>query len=598
MSHLVLFTRPYPPTYPPLGLVGTMAPYNRGEDHETRLDIINQIGDCTVQILSATNLPPGAIVWVDNPNKQVVIQWPGYSPPETSIPVFNGDFEAGNDGSWIVPAFSNPWGIGSDFGETGYGARFQDATGRNVFRATTLLPVLETYAFELSARIDPGLSGIGNVQAAVGVWFYDTDYNFVAQYLGNVVVSSGSSSWQDSILNFIAPADGFVQPIIEGKRFADNEPLYVDNVEWDFVGYKGSLTPDLVTLELRITDSMHRTADWTGSVSAILIIDHDVPILWAGNHLYSDTPDNLVPMSNSAITLQNGGSQGVKEVVGANDGSVVALRYQEDASNDYYFYRWDSGSKTYSASPITGYQSIGNAHILHAVHPTGDWIITVHLGLAADELRLYTYEFDGTGYTYRDTFSYTSIYDPRALIFSPDATKIAAFHQEAGAALKVWSLAIDGSLTLDYSVSSGMSSPTCDWLGNFILGCDGNSGLVRVLNASNGSVKGSTTHGTNHYGAYFSDDGLWIYSLQGNSNVSVYSFDPGTGAIAHDNTIALGFDAANISISADRKYLYFAPDTGTTDNALFECNGGVLTRLADLPYATDAMVWTNLPNLI
>ena len=78
---------------PLLQVVGVLPNYEEAAAYEGRLDILNAVGDCRVELLE-NNLPPGATAMVDNATQEVVIRWPPYTPPETEKPgIINWDFQ-------------------------------------------------------------------------------------------------------------------------------------------------------------------------------------------------------------------------------------------------------------------------------------------------------------------------------------------------------------------------------------------------------------------------------------------------------------------------------------------------------------------------
>src|SRR5690606_2613311 len=85
----------------PLRLVGELPNAELGEEYEGRLQIENSVGNCTVEQIGGADLPNGYRIFVDNDSKEVVIQWPEYA--ETTVPLFNGDFELGDVG-WVAGA--------------------------------------------------------------------------------------------------------------------------------------------------------------------------------------------------------------------------------------------------------------------------------------------------------------------------------------------------------------------------------------------------------------------------------------------------------------------------------------------------------------
>lgn len=611
MNHLLLYTRPYPPSgeFPPLGLVGTMVPYDRGEEYETRLDILNQIGDCTVEVLSSTNLPAGASIWVDNPSKEVVIQWPAFTEPDTEIPVPNGNFEAGYDNSWIINNIPMQWTIEVGVGETGQGGVYKNLAGRDKLLSSYLLPVLEGYDFDVSGRFNMGDNVSGSIEASIGIEFYGPDLYYVSEENGNVVTPDTGVGWQTSSFTYTAPADGFIRVFVDVNRLADNNPVFFDNIEWDYVGTTGSEDPYTITLELRITDSAQRTADWEGSVEAILIVDYDVPTLWTGNHLYSGPREAMTALGFSSFSLDHVSITPFPKMASvAANGAAMCVGSIEDGNNSYYFIRWDQDTKTYGAVPITGYVDTGGYLKKSVVNADGSWILVVNTPSSYVGQTLNAYEFDGVGYTHR--FAYTfpgTSYGANAVKFSPDESQVIVIGEggfNSGGPLSVFDIDIVGdSFTLLFDPLSLMSSMDIDWVGNRLLTTSDNGTTgIRVLDATDGSSLATLAIGAKLYrGGLFSADGLWIYGIYG-TKLEVCSYN-GSNTITVTDTIELGFAPRNMVMSSDRQFLAICPaghesEPETAYSAIFQLSGGTATRITpDLAYMADGTLWTNLYNL-
>lgn len=133
MDHLVLYNRPKGDPWPRLMLVGMLDGYELNQAYSGRLQILNQRGDCTAALVKGS-LPPGTVIWVDNPAKEVVVEFPGYSyipppPPDPDDPdpepppppergLFNGDIEEGAKGwrlgsNWYVQSAPAQGVVGS-----------------------------------------------------------------------------------------------------------------------------------------------------------------------------------------------------------------------------------------------------------------------------------------------------------------------------------------------------------------------------------------------------------------------------------------------------------------------------------------------------
>jgi len=255
---------------PSLGIVGALSYYSPGAAYEGRLQIINPIGKCKVEVVQSS-LPPGAYAYVDNVTKEVVLKWPEYVPPDnktTDIP--NGDFELG-DQDWELPVgmtiVENEVNADPDTPDSHWTAQFrQGRRGEYFLKHRLRVPVSTNDRINLSARVQQGASSKGNTGAAVQLYFTDADGNELAPVEGSMVNSGSNGEWHTSELSASSPITGTVQLGARVYRHKQNKRLWLDNFEWDHAYSVG--TDELLdySVTFKVTDSANRTAFWSGVV--------------------------------------------------------------------------------------------------------------------------------------------------------------------------------------------------------------------------------------------------------------------------------------------------------------------------------------------
>lgn len=273
-SHHILFTRPLALRYvgqPALRVDGYLDGYVAGQAYEGRLQIVNNIGDCTVQWLSGT-MPPGTTVRVDNSTSEVVVAWPAYQVPDPDTTVVpNGSFEDG-DVQWSKGA---GWLIGSGSGFDAYDGTWSAAyTGRGTSSLEgTKVPVVVGTSITASVQIQQGASSKGNVVAAVLLIWYDAYGNMLpggeghSWNTGNIVRSGSNGAWHISTVTATAPAGAFQVAIgVTANRKRQNKRLWADQARWNHSFPTGQNSDDDYCLVLLVRDSAGREALWEGCV--------------------------------------------------------------------------------------------------------------------------------------------------------------------------------------------------------------------------------------------------------------------------------------------------------------------------------------------
>lgn len=263
-----LFNRPRldtdSPAPPALAVTGTLDNYEVGAAYSDRLQIENAIGKCAVEVISS-DLPIGALVYVDNLSSEVVVRWPAFSLTATDV-LFNGGFEAGNEG-WSL---SGPWEINNTGdAETGsYSAEFKKGTRGEFKMIGSPVPVDSPTTIVITARVQQGASSAGNAGAGVGLLWYNGAGATIAETSGPKVTSGSGGAWNTASHSGTRPAGAaLVAPVITGFRERENKAFWVDNVQWDHEYFAGSDSEDGYSLSVEVTDSAGRVASWSGTIS-------------------------------------------------------------------------------------------------------------------------------------------------------------------------------------------------------------------------------------------------------------------------------------------------------------------------------------------
>jgi hypothetical protein len=278
----ILFTAPLALriTAPSLFIDGALRGYFPGVAYEGRLEIVNGIGACTVELV-AGDLPNGAVVRVDGAADEVVIAWPEFDgEPTTSVP--NGSFEAG-DRDWTKGA---GWSIGTGAGFDPYSGTWSAAYNGSGSSYITgpMVPAFDPVEIAASVQVQQGASSAGSVGAGVMLFWYGTDRKPLPggegqTYSSGSFVSSGSNGqWNISTILASRPYSArYVAIGARADRKRQSSPLWIDAFSWDHEYIPGQNDPTIVyAITIRVTDSAGRSAYWSGEIHP------REPITWDG----------------------------------------------------------------------------------------------------------------------------------------------------------------------------------------------------------------------------------------------------------------------------------------------------------------------------
>ena len=264
---LILFTKPKKDPFvsnPSMTITGSLEDYSPSLAYESRLQINNNIGRCTVRVLSG-NLPIGATVSVDNNSNEIVFRWPSYQ--ETAAPITNPQAENDKNG-W---SFSTGWGISSSNPISGSKSfSFANLKGNSYLISNSKYPVSAGTEINGSCQVRQGASSAGSAGASCVLKFFQNDGTDAAIIEGNTVSSGANNAVSTSNVNATAPVNGYVSIGAKGFRKSQNETLWVDDFTWDYnVPSVGTNIVDSYCFEISVKDSANRIATWVGCINGI-----------------------------------------------------------------------------------------------------------------------------------------------------------------------------------------------------------------------------------------------------------------------------------------------------------------------------------------
>lgn len=275
---------------PPLMIEGVLPFYEPDVAYEGRLDIINAVGKCVVEIVEdETYLPPGATAHVDNFLQQIVLRWPAYSPPEDiKESILNWNFEEGDltgwhdlRGGWHVGIYDHTENSEYPTGTTnpypppdGNHAAYMTGAGRGDW-------ILESdpYPVKTGQRVwarslwDQGPSNKDNNNLYTALGLYRNGV-FIEELRGSRIHDRTNKARHWSEVEYMV--DGAVEEVtirlIAGRRNSRNRVIIVDDVETEGLSYSlGTSEDQEYRVKFKVTDSANRVAYWSGIVTEYYI---------------------------------------------------------------------------------------------------------------------------------------------------------------------------------------------------------------------------------------------------------------------------------------------------------------------------------------
>ncbi|WWO60262.1 endo-1,4-beta-xylanase C [Xanthomonas phage SB3] len=278
--HFRLFDRPLIVDDPlsQLRISGVYDDYDPGTPYEGRVQIINSVGKCTVEVLDS-NLPPGAFVYIDNISKEVVVKWPKYTPPVETISLLeNGDFSQGDTGSWTNTGEGNPFVIEPD-SDGNMSMKFKSGFYDGHFSRSPLAPVKNiNRPITLTGQIAQGKSSKKKLLGSVLLVWFNEKREVMHWSEGNWVMSGGGYQEAKVIAAANHPDVKFVCAQIHFHRNGQNHPGWADNIKWDHVWEKGYNEDEMKFVTVRVTDALNNSVVHRGEI--------EERALWATSTLY------------------------------------------------------------------------------------------------------------------------------------------------------------------------------------------------------------------------------------------------------------------------------------------------------------------------
>lgn len=268
-------------SHPPLTILGYLPDYEPGVEYGGRLQYINNIGKCRVEIVEA-NLPPGHYAYVDNFTSEIVLKWPAYSPPDEEKPgIINGDFQSQNLEGW-TDLRGNSWSVKPY--ETGPSNPYPPAPGNHaawmegVGRGDHVLesikyPVTQGQALMARSLWDQGPSNKDNNNLWTGFQFYTPGGVLIPpnpwyQWYGDRIHDRTNKARHWSTVNLTSPVTGFVTiRLIAHRRNGRNRHIVVDDVQTSGLSYAvGTEAEEDYYVKVKLTDRANRVAYWSGII--------------------------------------------------------------------------------------------------------------------------------------------------------------------------------------------------------------------------------------------------------------------------------------------------------------------------------------------
>jgi hypothetical protein len=215
-----------------LGTSGTLANHTPGSAYAGTFSVTNRVGNVTAELVSATPaLPDGWSLAVNQATGVVTLAWPAAT-PSGALPNLN--FEAGNDGNWLL---GNRWTIDTTaLVDTGTQSAKYDGPGQSSLTHAQAVPVTPGTSITASARISKGTTREDFSGGAVVLQWLDAAGMPISFSVGNVV-NTGSSAFQTSTVTAAAPAGAaLVRLAVSGSRDPkgrSGDKVYADNVSWN-----------------------------------------------------------------------------------------------------------------------------------------------------------------------------------------------------------------------------------------------------------------------------------------------------------------------------------------------------------------------------
>lgn len=373
MKGFRLFERPVAAfaTVPDLEITGELPSYTIGESYEGRLDVLNAIGNYISEIVEEESfLPAGAAVHTDKFNKELVVRWPAYSPPDTvKSSVVNGDFKMGDLTGWH-DVRGNGWSVKEYVNEDsepvpappGNQAAWMEGVGRGEWILESdqydVTPTSPIYARSLW---DQGPSNKDNNNLWTAIAFYRNGM-FLSEERGDRIHDRTNKRRHYSTLGTVVPAAATHATVRlrAHRRNKRNREIIVDNVETQGFSYSVGTTENIsYYITVKATDSAGRVAYWTGPIEPVIPRSG---VYWNANartyqpplsSVYLSDDSRHMRLESSSATPANAGVHGIiSHSVPSSDGIrrfEIQIEDSDYVNNGYLAF----GLHEDSLSPVT-----------------------------------------------------------------------------------------------------------------------------------------------------------------------------------------------------------------------------------------------------
>lgn len=285
-QHIRIYPPPLALRGPPAALqvTGVLPSYKVGSRYDGRLQIINAIGKCRVQIMPDSTMPTETRLSVDNVTHEVVVVIPYLQPVPQPIVAANLSFEDGDSG-WL----KGPGVRISDTEQKHDGAWSAVYDGKQMglseIESDTFVPVTGGQSVSATAWFQQGGGDVGEESGRIVLNWYATDKQRSSYKMpgerdsgfsaGNLVDDGRRGAWHTSNVNANAPEDGFARLGFSFSRRRRHFPCWLDQFSWNATAtfIPEPLQPETnYYLHLRVTDGAGRTADWRGYIFEYAIL--------------------------------------------------------------------------------------------------------------------------------------------------------------------------------------------------------------------------------------------------------------------------------------------------------------------------------------
>lgn len=264
--------------------------------YEGRLQIHNNIGACSVEVLSGQDqLPDGANVYVDNTTYQVVVAWPAVNP--TPVQLINPSFETGDTSGWTmqtvggsgtlvassdykdVGMYSAYWAGGKGLGSEGgiECLAFNDAKG----------PVIpgQVVTAKLRVMYNPGGGTPKGSRGQAKLAWYRSNDTLISMSDGFLIKTRKyNGKWTDTVVSDRAVPEAAYVKLVAWVTATGAGHTYFDNASWNLPNNVGQTEPVHINLVLKVMDSIGREYIWDGSLdiynSYSSLVLEDIPLCY------------------------------------------------------------------------------------------------------------------------------------------------------------------------------------------------------------------------------------------------------------------------------------------------------------------------------